>query len=439
MNHPATPTRRLRSWLLLLFVSSLHLVTAQDQQPTENWQSGYYLTPAGERVSGEIGTDFFEDRVSKVLYRSAAGAAVRTVPLSALTEFGAGNLRYLVREVAYNPAPRDLNSLLPPPGGDLVRQRGALQLLARGPLSLYRFVGPGGNAHYYVGRGNDIAYLPYGRYRRGNETGAGGDLVTDNSWRRMLAVDYMADCPAAEAQVRKTAYDRGGLVRLFKDYYDCTGATDAGVIRPNPKRAVLAFVPMVGVNVTQHDMSDNTSYSEIYEWDQPRTVSPIFGAQFRYRATARSPLAIKTGAFYHRESIAKTEPAVGSLNEGLTRDYAFEAETVDFEAGVAYRFLLRPTFSLSADLGLRHANLMNATELRTQDPRPGIPRRSQTLSETEPNGRLMAYGGLTAKVKRFEAALRVFRVGYEQNNTGRSVKRVDTVTRVSLMVGYRVY
>lgn len=397
-----------------------------------DWQDGHYVDRSGTRTEGQIDHSFFGDRVETVRFRAAENAAVQTLSVSELQFFAAGEDRWLVRDVTVNTSPRAVGSLVARANLETTTLRGALRVLYLGAAELYFLTDPGGQAQFFARKpGGELTYLPFARYREAAEGGA--SARSDNSFRFTLS-QILDDCPDIKSLVKNTDYTRASLERLFKQYYDCTGAEPEYATAR--KRGTFSYGPVLGANFSTHQHTNFPNFIPRLRWDDPSATGFTAGVMVRYHPGGKTRAGIKAGLLASRASIEMTAPPIdpSAFPEGIMRLYNYEETFVQLQAGLEY-LLIPGKVGVALEGGLQLEYYLTLKETRQQD---GFDRFPETRTELDESGYTKAgvYAGLVFPVGR--AAL-ILRVSTQRNRylpEDRSNDREHLIRRGFLLLNY---
>jgi len=424
--------RCLRLLTLALALLLCTCVRAQSGTSDGKWQAGYYLDVNGNRINGQIKYNSSNEKFRNFTYRATPDAEPQTVKLSDVQLVEFDEYRFVSHEVTFNDDPRKISDLITTAASEIITERGGLRVYYEGPVSLYGYISDSGQPHYFV-RKNDgpVTNLPYGlRQERGNDGGE-GRVIYDNSWRSLLAKSFLEDCAGNEQKIRNAGYTRIDLMRLFDQYYDCTGQTpDYSVKR---QKSSLQLIPTVGAIYTTHDMVDQGGIG----WENPTTLAPAGGIQLWFRAPAESALTLKVGTFFHKATFTSEGPRPRNTTIDLRRNYEYAETTLTTDLGGSLRVLSLGELKLAVDLGIRHEVQFKMSEFYTQDPSPGFPRLTIDY-EYKNFTRINSYVGLTAEIDKFKLSLRANRQRNRYRPTGPDFMAdvEDYIVRFAVLAGY---
>lgn len=423
---------------LLICSLLLTFVNAQDDVAWTEYSQGYYITTEGIRIEGLISTPYFDQRIRSLRVRATLQSTPKTISLNSISSFVKGNLQFEVRSVTIDPGKRSLTELVKTTPASTITEYAALRVIVDGPLRLYDHVGPMLNIYYFTSTDNkDITYLPYENYRTQSTTGSGDKVVMKNPWRGLLANSFMKDCATVAQRSRTTTYNRPSLIKLYAHYYECIGEQPVISNKFEKEKGILSIIPSLGGVYSSHSFLEDNFVGPAFDWEDPSTLSPLFGVMVRYRFRPKSAFALELGAWYHQAEVSDEAPAVDAFNQGLFRFYNYEEKVLDIDLGVSYRLLSKEEFSAFVELGLRRNTMLEVFELRSQERRNGLPPQSRGTSATN-RGHLEPYMGVSLSVGKFEARCRFFQFTNLKIIPGDLDLRESYIFRTMITAGYRL-
>ena len=423
---------------LLIYFLLLAFVTAQDDVTWTEYSQGYYITTEGIQIEGLISTPYFDQRIRSLRVRATPQSAPQTIPLNSISSFGKDNLQFEVRSVTIDPVKRSLTEPAKTTSAGLITEYAALRVIVNGPLRLYDHVGPMLNTYYFTSIDNEeITYLPYENYRTQSATGSEGRVVIKNLWRGLLTKTFMKDCATVAQHSKNTTYSRPSLIKLYTYYYECIGVQPVISNNFEKEKGVLSIVPSLGGVYSSHSFLENNFQGPAFDWEDPSTLSPLFGVMVRYRFRPKSAFAFELGAWYHQAEVTDEAPAVDAFNQGLSRFYNYEEKVLDIDLGVSYRPLSKGQFSAFVELGLRRNTMLKVSELRSQERRNGLPPQSRGTSATN-RGHLEPYMGVSLSAGKFEVRCRLFQFTDLKILPGDLDLRESYIFRTMITTGYRL-
>jgi hypothetical protein len=211
----------------ILLLASLGLALAAPQAQAQVFRPGWVLLAQGDTLRGEVEDNAWEEAPTRVRFRAAAGADIKTYAVPELRAFRLREGRFFRRETL--PLDRGAQKQLSYLTTWLTRrpqpETFLAEVLVDGPASLLR-TAVADVQHYYVRRAGqpvlELAERYYFQEQNGRQTIADG-----NNYKGEL-LTYFGDCPAAVQAIGR--FEMSALVAVVQAYNrQCATPPRAGI------------------------------------------------------------------------------------------------------------------------------------------------------------------------------------------------------------------
>jgi len=239
--------------LSLLLLSFLFVSFVYSQK---NFQPGYLVTAANDTVRGFIDYRNWEKNPLKIEFcRSVSETPATYVPFQ-LKMFTVGNEVYETAIVTMDDSPFKTENLTEGAALNYVTDTVFLLNLVEGSKSLLYFMDSKSKEHFFIRNGQRVDLLFYKRYLKRDDSG-GLTVVEDKRYKGQLIL-YLQECSSIQLKLSNTSYEKRSLVRLFLEYYKCSGEK---IVKQN--KAVskpLEFGVFAGLSFTKFGFIDGPLY-----------------------------------------------------------------------------------------------------------------------------------------------------------------------------------
>ncbi|MFT5998197.1 MAG: hypothetical protein ACI81P_000649 [Neolewinella sp.] len=229
----------MKNTFSLIFVLLIMFSTADAQS---NWKSANLTTVSGKKMVGEVDDRQWSGAIEKIEFRTDKKSTPQSFDVSSISILLVGDQKYIGQTVEFNASPRKKGELVA--SKDKVDRStfALLKVLIGGSVELMQFYDERGEDHYFFRYADGtLKYLEYGIYRR-NYRDQENVTIEMNGFRSFLLKQF-SECNSFSAQIISATYDEQSLIRLFKEFYACTGEV---VKQPVVKASSWSFAATVG-------------------------------------------------------------------------------------------------------------------------------------------------------------------------------------------------
>ncbi len=368
------------------------------------WTNGSYTLKDGKTVSGQI-TDTYDGRnVTRLPFRSKAGAQEQFVALPKLSAFSNEANRYIVREIEVNTSPRNVKNLVLEANKTNAQTSGALLLLIEtGSFSLYEYIDTREQNQYFLkSPGGELTYLAFARYLRQN--GDGSTRIHNYDAYKVILNQLLSDQPELLTAVQKMNYKRSDFIDLLTAY---TKTQNGTISYERPKSAsVIRYAALAAIGASNHRLRNAFSTvgnAPVYNWEKHFVPTIMIGGAISTVTNEQSPIRFSFELNYitSRGKAAEDLPDDGGGRK-QSREREISESRLQFRLGARYRVLnsRAPLYLEAGIMGIRYLHFNErASFIREFGP------TSRNTEFNKSTGRGL-YGGVFTELKGLEIGLR---------------------------------
>ncbi len=358
-----------KSWLWLLSIWFCTDLGAQS-----GFESGYYITDQGERVSCLIRNKDWGFNPHQFRYKMGPEKGTLTASIASVREFGIGTThKYQRFIVEFDRTTEDIDKLSLEKEPVNIPDTVFLKVLVEGKASLYLYEN-GELRRFFMKLGDQpIQQLVYKSYLTENR-----QVARNETYKQQLAATLQCGNVVSAAAYK---YEKREMARLFNNYNSCSGGSSNDytalqgkssfhiALRPGIKFASFKIsrpaAPPVDPNPTHINFKDQTGFRFGVEAEfvlpmNKNKMSIIFEPTYQYynsvSTTPSHPATIKYSSLELpvgvRYTIAPEGKASFFFNVQYSPDLAFNSK-IDFQNSGSSDLELKPGGSFNFGLGVR--------------------------------------------------------------------------------------
>lgn len=306
--------------VLLLTVSGI--VSAQ-----ENYQKGYYIDQADEKIEGWINNQQWRYSPQKILFKSSENAAPRELtPDIAKVVHIEGQARYLGGSVMIDYSSDDLRKITHFKEARLERKSLFLRTLIEGKASLYEYSMEGLRRYFYSTGDQPVEQLIYKAYQEGNVVRYNKTFKTE-LWDQLKCGAIKID------QIQDLEYNEKDLKAFFISYNRCQNAEFQNFSAPQTKSEFNIWI-RPGVQSSKVELLEVSGGATNRSYNLSANTSLRIGALIEYTLPfRRGKLSVVAEPTFQSASITETVDFGSISGERLVEvDYS----SIVFPIGLRY-------------------------------------------------------------------------------------------------------
>lgn len=184
-----------------------------------NFQPGHITLNSGETLNGLIDYGAWRQSPAQITFKSSKSAPEQVFsPLDARGFGLSDELLFQSAIVQSESSPRTASHLQHLPELVLDVDTVFIEVILKGPKSLFRHQNSFGNENFYIIRDGNYEWLTYKKFLAQEENIT---FVTENKGYLRQLGEYLSGCPGVKGLLKETRYKQESLVELFKTWYDC--------------------------------------------------------------------------------------------------------------------------------------------------------------------------------------------------------------------------
>ena len=253
------------------------LFTIINTYSQQNYLPGYVIKQNGDTLRGYINYLNWEKNPLNVYFKADLDKNADIFSPAEIKLFSVGNEIYRTGTVDINTGLYNTKDLGYSTDISLTKGTVLLQMLIGGPKSLYYLKDNEGRGQFYIEYDSHFELLIYHKYLRNIKKNVGytTSITEDKRYIGQLTF-YLKDCASLQSQLRNLIYDKQSMIKLFRQYYECTDVASDFEKKSDETRS--EFGVFAGMSLTYLSFSDyEDQYDELANSDFPGSTNFTLG------------------------------------------------------------------------------------------------------------------------------------------------------------------
>jgi hypothetical protein len=285
-----------------------------------SFEKGYYIDSTGTKTEGFIRNVGWKYAPASFTFKTSETAGAVEIPTNTITEFLAGNDKYIRILAQYDRSPQDLKSIGVISNPDWVSDRIVLKVLVDGKARLYHYLTKTSSLFFYSVDNSPIEQLVFKNYLKPGDV---TQMLANTMYLSQLNTKVRCSS-APPVKQREVAYEEPSLTKHFRKYNICSG--DVPAVATNQKKSTsIRVTPGIDIPKMEARRGGRT-------YDYKPITSVRFGVDLEFA------LPFKKGKW-----AVMAEPTFQSFKSTDQNNLSLTYQSFEIPIGLRHKFFLGET------------------------------------------------------------------------------------------------